>query len=67
MTKHAEDYSPFTSLSGSYLVNSKIDRVKFIAVMRKVVPLTDTARAPWDVVDVEGVENTVKKTVAAIT
>lgn len=34
--------------------------------MDKLVPQTDTERAPWDVVDVSGIESTVERTVAAI-
>lgn len=34
--------------------------------MGKLVPQTDTERAPWDVIDVSGLESTVERTVKAI-
>lgn len=52
-----------TSLTNSFLVASPVDRVKFNAVMGKLVPQTDTLRAPWDVIDVSGLESTVERTI----
>ena len=66
MERYADDYRPYTALTGSFLCDSKVDRVKFAAVMDDLVPLTDTERCPWDTVPVGDVETTVKKVAEAI-
>ena len=66
LERYADDYRPYTSLSGSFLCENKVDRVKFAHVMDDLVPLTDTDRCPWDTVPVEDVESTVNRVVEVI-
>ena len=64
--EHIDEYRPHTSISNTFLSVDHIDRVKFRAVMPEIVEETDTKRAPWDIVDVKGLEKTLTDTVETI-
>lgn len=58
LEKYVEEYRSFTPLTRSFLAESRVDRVKFEAVMKDLVPLTDTERCPWNKVKVGPLEET---------
>lgn len=64
--KVVEEYRPYTALTGSFLSENKIDRVKYTEVMRELIPLTDNGRCHWDIVHVGDIEKTVNSVVKAI-
>ena len=57
--ERVKEYSTQTIFNNTYLSINHIDRVKFRAIMPTIVKATDTKRAPWDIVDVRSVQNTV--------
>ena len=67
MEKYADDYRPFTSLNNTFLSVDKVDRVKFALVMDDIISMSDNERAPWDIVDVDDPEDTVKKVAEILT
>ena len=66
MNEYLGEYRTHTSIHNTFLSVNHIDRVKFRAVMPQIVEGTDTKRAPWDIIDVKGVQETVEKTAETI-
>jgi len=64
--ERVKEYSTQTIFNNTYLSINHIDRVKFRAIMPTIVKATDTKRAPWDIIDVKGVQETVEKTAETI-
>ncbi len=62
MNEYLGEYRTHTSIHNTFLSVNHIDRVKFRAVMPQILKGTDTKRAPWDIIDVKGVQETVEKT-----
>ena len=59
MNRYLSEYRPHTAIHSTFLSVDHVDRVKFKAVMPAILKGTGTKRTPWDIVDVEGVEDTV--------
>ncbi|AGI47590.1 hypothetical protein TALC_00591 [Thermoplasmatales archaeon BRNA1] len=66
MKDYAEQYRPFTPLSGTFLSVDRIDRVKYWAMADEMISGTDTDRAPWDRIQVGEIAETLNKVAEAI-
>ncbi|MCQ2078925.1 MAG: hypothetical protein MJZ38_02570 [archaeon] len=66
LKRHAEDYRAYTPLNHTFLSVDHVDRVKFRAVMPKLIKMTDTDHAPWDVIEVGRTEDTVTEIVETV-
>ncbi len=66
LEKYAEDYRPPTALTASFLAVDHVDRLKYRAVFPALEQGTNTDRAPWDLIKVGPVEDTVEDVAAVV-
>ncbi len=64
--ERVKEYTTETIFSNTYLSVNHIDRVKFRSIMPSIVKATNSKRAPWDIVEVGGVEETVTEVTEVI-
>jgi polyphosphate kinase 2 (PPK2 family) len=66
MKQYAEEYRPTTAISGTFLSVDHLDHYKYYRVMDDFISGTDSKRAPWDIVKVGPLQETVTKTVRVL-
>ncbi|MFA6642467.1 MAG: hypothetical protein WC132_03255 [Methanomethylophilus sp.] len=66
LAEYATDYRPQTALTGSFLAVDHVDRVKYRLIFPPLEHGTDTPRAPWDLIKVGPVQNTVEEVAATV-